>query len=177
GEGLGGWRDTEGARDVGRRLVVRVPCLGRGGRARAAAAQRQHAGGDGAVATGGEADGQTRGSGRADGERQIPERAVRERRKGDGMAGARDGQDGRDVASPACDAVSVQEPAPSRVTVPPATEHAPLAANVTGRPEDAVAVTPKGGWPYERPATSWKEVVWGIRRGVARTTWLVDAPA
>src|SRR5882672_3589063 len=84
---------------------------------------------------------------------------------------------GRYVASPACDAASVQEPAPSRVTVPSAAEHAPLAANVTGSPEDAVAVTTKGGWPNGRPARSGKEMVWGIRRGVATTTWLVDAAA
>src|SRR6267378_3995325 len=87
------------------------------------------------------------------------------------------GSAGRYFGSPACDAASVQAPAPSRVTVPAATEHAPLAANVTGSSEDAVAVTTKGGWPYGRLARSGNEMVWGIRRGVARTTWLVDATA
>jgi len=44
-------------------------------------------------------------------------------------------------AFPACDAVIVQFPACSGVTVLPETEQFPDAANETGRPDDAVALT------------------------------------
>src|SRR4051812_34900419 len=41
----------------------------------------------------------------------------------------------------------VQMPTPARCTVLPLTEQAPLAANATGRPELAVAMTVKSGLP------------------------------
>src|SRR5262245_43816104 len=49
------------------------------------------------------------------------------------------------VASPAWLATTAQVPAALIVTVAPAIEQAPLALNVTGKPDEAVALTLKGG--------------------------------
>src|SRR5438270_11198045 len=54
---------------------------------------------------------------------------------------------GLKLASPACEAVMVQVPAPVRWTVEPVTVQLPVAANVTARAEDAVALTVKSGSP------------------------------
>src|SRR5947209_20571773 len=54
---------------------------------------------------------------------------------------------GLKLLSPACDAVTVQEPALVRWTVEPVTVQLPVAAKVTARAEDAVALTLKSGSP------------------------------
>ena len=66
---------------------------------------------------------------------------------------------GRYVASPLCDAVMSHAPARRSVTEPSATEHAPLAANVTARPEVAVAVTPTGAAPNAWSASPGNAIV------------------
>ena len=48
---------------------------------------------------------------------------------------------------PACEAVIVHEPGPVRCTVALLTVQLPLAANETGKPEEAVALTVKSGSP------------------------------
>src|SRR6266853_5112718 len=52
---------------------------------------------------------------------------------------------GLKLPSPACDAAMVQEPALVRWTVEPVTVQFPVAAKVTARAEDAVALTLKSG--------------------------------
>ena len=64
------------------------------------------------------------------------------------------------MLSPACEAVMVQEPAPVRWTVEPVTLQLPLAAKVTVRVEDAVALTAKSGSPKILPANAPKVMVW-----------------
>ena len=49
--------------------------------------------------------------------------------------------------SPACEALIVHEPTPVTCTVAPEIVHCPDAAKLTGRPEDAVALTVKSGSP------------------------------
>ena len=63
--------------------------------------------------------------------------------KGCGSAGA-----GLNAALPAWLAVTVQIPAAVTVTVLLVSVQLPLALNVTGRPDEAVALTVKGGSPY-----------------------------
>ena len=63
--------------------------------------------------------------------------------KGCGSGGA-----ALNVASPAWLAVTVQVPGAVIVTVLLASVQLPLALNVTGRPDEAVALTVKGGLPY-----------------------------
>ena len=63
------------------------------------------------------------------------------------------------VASPAWLAVTVQLPAAVIVTVRLASVQAPLAANVTARPDDAVAPMVKGGSPYCLLASAPNEIV------------------
>src|SRR5207244_764798 len=89
---------------------------------------------------------------------------------------------GRYVASPACDAVMVQTSAWRSVTVPSATEHAPLAANVTGA-DDLVAqrvVTreePRLGRRATRPRDERRSaaVVQAVARGQVREDRILAA--
>src|SRR5262249_35462774 len=65
-----------------------------------------------------------------------------------------------ELVSPAWAGVMVQVPAPMRWTVAPDTLHAPPAANVTARPEDAVALTLKSGSPTILLGSAAKVMVW-----------------
>ncbi len=49
--------------------------------------------------------------------------------------------------SPGCAAVIEQLPAPARCTLTPETVHLPAAAKLSGRPDDALALTRKSGSP------------------------------
>ena len=64
------------------------------------------------------------------------------------------------MLSPACEAVIVQEPAPVRWTVDPATLQLPVAAKVTPRLEDAVALTAKSASPKFLLESTSKVMVW-----------------
>src|SRR6266700_499778 len=61
---------------------------------------------------------------------------------------------------PACEAVTVHEPAPVMWTVEPATVQLPLAAKVTVRLEDAVALTAKSASPKFFAPSAPKVIVW-----------------
>src|SRR6185503_12771604 len=63
-------------------------------------------------------------------------------------------------ASPACDAVTVHEPAPVMCTVADAMVHAPLAASVTGSPDDALALTSKSASSQTWSAIGASVIVW-----------------
>ena len=64
------------------------------------------------------------------------------------------------LPSPAWDAVIVQEPAPVRWTVEPVTVQLPLAAKVTVKLEDAVALTTNSGSPKFLFASTPNVIVW-----------------
>ena len=66
------------------------------------------------------------------------------------------------MLSPAWDAVIVQEPDPVMWTVDPAIVQLPLAANVTVKPEDAVALTVKSGSPGVFGPRGPNAIVWSI---------------
>jgi len=63
-------------------------------------------------------------------------------------------------ASPACFAVIVQLPAPVMCTLDPALVQLPVAANVTVKPEVAVALTLKSGSPNDFAARAPNVIVW-----------------
>ena len=180
GDRLAGAADGEAARDVRGRLVVGAAALRGDQRAGAGARERHEVAGEGARAGGRERHGKT-GAGRGrDRERAARRTPGRPPRRSRSPAAARPIDSvcetsgaGRYVESPPCDAVIVQLPAPSSVTTPAASAQAPLAANVTGSPEDAVAVTVSGGLPKIGLARSGKVISWGVRRGVARMMWVV----
>src|SRR5947209_20533287 len=67
---------------------------------------------------------------------------------------------GLKLASPACEAVMVQEPGLVRWTAEPVTVQLPVAAKVTARAEDAVALTLKSGSPKFLLASAPKVIVW-----------------
>src|SRR5947209_20576273 len=67
---------------------------------------------------------------------------------------------GLKLASPACEAVMVQVPAPVRWTVEPVTLQTPLAPKLSARPEDAVPLTLKSGWPKILLAKAPNVIVW-----------------
>ena len=64
------------------------------------------------------------------------------------------------MLSPAWDAVIVQEPAPVKWTVEPATVQLPPAAKLTGKLEEAVALTMKSGSPRFLPTSTPNVIVW-----------------
>src|SRR5918994_6191724 len=55
----------------------------------------------------------------------------------------------------------VQVPAPVRCAVEPETVHLPLAVKLTGKPDDADALSVKSGFPKVFPVSSAKVIVWG----------------
>ena len=67
---------------------------------------------------------------------------------------------GLKFALPVCDAVIVHEPAPVTCTVDPATVQLPAAANVTGSPDDAVALTVKSASPKVLSGRAANVIVW-----------------
>src|SRR6266508_3676909 len=63
------------------------------------------------------------------------------------------------VALPAWCAVIVQLPAPVSVTIVPLTLHFPLAVNVTGKPDEVLALTLKAGSPTVLSGSAAKLIV------------------
>jgi hypothetical protein len=61
---------------------------------------------------------------------------------------------------PGCEAGIVHEPAPVRRTCAPVTVQLPLAPNVTGRPDEALALTVKSGSPNVLLGSDPKVMVW-----------------
>ena len=64
------------------------------------------------------------------------------------------------MSFPPCAAVIVQLPPPVRCTVVPLTVQLPLAVKLTGRPEEAVALTVKSGSPKVLFARGPNVIVW-----------------
>ena len=64
------------------------------------------------------------------------------------------------MLSPACEAVKVQEPAPVMWTAEPTTPQLPLAAKLTAKLEEAVALIAKSGSPKALAESTPKVIVW-----------------